>query len=89
MVSKNKFCKCWFESVKSSNIRAIGYVKEMQLLVVEFNGSSTYLYQPVPKEIYDNLMKAKSPGAYLYKWVQCDEYICCTKLPASWEMDII
>ena len=89
MVSKNKFCKCWSESVKSSNIRAIGYVKEMQLLVVEFNGPSTYLYQPVPQEIYSNLMKAESHGAYLYKWVQCDENICCTKVPASQELDII
>lgn len=46
--------------VSSSNIKAIGYDPEMQILAIQFGSGSVYHYQGVPEEIYDDLQKCQT-----------------------------
>ncbi len=50
--------------VTSSNIRAIGYDSDSQVLQVEFNDGAVYDYAAVPESDYDGLMGADSKGKY-------------------------
>lgn len=50
--------------VKSSNIEAIGYDAKPKL-IVRFKNGGTYIYEGVPADKQDELMKAKSIGGYL------------------------
>jgi hypothetical protein len=58
------------QSVTSSNIEAIGYSEEDNILEVEFHDGSVYQYLEVPKDIYDGLMSASSHGTYLNEHVK-------------------
>ena len=49
-------------SVNSSNVVAIGYRKNK--LYVDYRRGS-YVYNNVPKEVYDGLLKAESKGKYM------------------------
>jgi hypothetical protein len=51
-------------SVSSSNISAIGYDPDTQILEVEFLNGSVYEYSGVPSSEYDGLMNADSKGKY-------------------------
>ena len=50
--------------VKSSNIKAIGYDRENEKLIVEFITGKKYVYSGVPPEVHEALMGAKSIGLY-------------------------
>lgn len=50
--------------VESSNIAAVGYDPETQVLDIEFNTGDRYSYDDVPKSTYDELMRASSVGRY-------------------------
>lgn len=52
--------------VKSSNISAIGYDPDSEILEVEFSDGVVYEYRDVPKRLHLKLMKAKSPGRVLH-----------------------
>lgn len=52
--------------VSSSNIAAIGYDEDNQILEVEFNSGSVYQYSGVPSSEHDGIMNADSKGRYLY-----------------------
>lgn len=52
--------------VSSSNIAAIGYSDDSQILEVEFNDGSVYQYSGVPPSEYDGIMNADSKGKYLH-----------------------
>lgn len=52
--------------VSSSNISAIGYDADNQLLEVEFNNGSVYSYSGVPSGEYEGFMAADSKGKYLH-----------------------
>lgn len=56
--------------VNSSNILRIGYNPEHRILAIHFKGrfpepSNAYHYRAVPLDIFVDLMKADSKGAYL------------------------
>lgn len=51
-------------SVKSSNIKAVGYDPKSKTLEVEFNSGSTYQYFEVPASIYNDFMDASSLGSF-------------------------
>lgn len=57
------------EKVKviSSNVVAIGY--ENNRLFIDYK-SGSYVYENVPKEIYDGLLKADSKGKYMHQKVK-------------------
>jgi hypothetical protein len=51
--------------VNSSNVRAIGYNPDSEILEVEFNNGSVYQYGGVPEYEFDGIMNATSKGTYL------------------------
>jgi hypothetical protein len=51
--------------VTSSNIRAIGYDSDSQILEVEFNYGAVYQYVGVPQGEHEGMMNADSKGQYL------------------------
>ena len=64
-------------SVRSSNIRSVGYETSSETLEVEFTSGSVYQYFDVPENEYNGLMNARSKGKYLnqnikdhYRYVQ-------------------
>ncbi|KKM90278.1 hypothetical protein LCGC14_1240380 [marine sediment metagenome] len=53
-------------NVESSNIAAIGYDEFQAELHVQFKGRPTvYVYQDVPRNIFDDIMRSESKGAFL------------------------
>ncbi|MCL5257565.1 MAG: KTSC domain-containing protein [Chloroflexi bacterium] len=52
------------ENIESSIIRSIGYDEEKGVLEVEFRSGSVYDYDKVPRQEYDEMMKAPSHGGY-------------------------
>ena len=52
-------------SVRSSNIRSIGYEASLLTLEVEFKSGSVYQYMSVPQNEYESLMNAASIGKHL------------------------
>lgn len=53
--------------VESSNVVAIGY-KDNDLYV-DYKGGS-YVYNKVPKKVYDDLVKAESKGKFMWAEVK-------------------
>ena len=52
--------------VSSSNISAIGYDSDSEMLEVEFTNGAVYSYSGVPLGEYDSFMNADSKGKYLH-----------------------
>jgi hypothetical protein len=52
--------------VSSSNIAAIGYDEDTQILEVEFTDGSVYQYSGVPPSEHNGMMNADSKGKYLH-----------------------
>lgn len=52
-------------SVRSTNIRSVGYDAGSETLEVEFTSGSIYQYFDVPETEYEGLMSAASKGRYL------------------------
>ncbi len=55
--------------VESSMISAVAYDDAARDLLVIFNTGQTYVYSNVPREVYDNLLKADSKGSYMKDFV--------------------
>ncbi len=51
--------------VSSSNIRAIGYDPQNQVLELEFLNGGIYQYLGVPQTVYERLMVAPSKGRFV------------------------
>ena len=54
-------------TVKSSNLKAVGYDEMGGNLHVEFQTGTFYVYRQVPKELYTRLLKAPSIGSFFMK----------------------
>lgn len=52
-------------SVSSSNIRSIGYDRQLGTLEVEFTSGDIYQYFNVPDHLYRQFFQASSPGQFL------------------------
>ena len=52
--------------VSSSNISAIGYDSDSEILEVEFTNGAVYSYSGVQLGEYDGFMNADSKGKYLH-----------------------
>jgi hypothetical protein len=57
-------------SVKSSNIKSIGYDEKTKTLHVEFSSGGIYEYADVSPEKHTALMSADSIGGYLHKHIK-------------------
>jgi len=53
--------------VSSSNVAAIGYDVETEILEVEFLSGSVYEYRNVPQVVYEQLMNTSSIGSFISK----------------------
>jgi len=58
------------KNVQSSNIRSIGYDKELKILEVVFKSSAIYEYYGVPQNIYQGLTEAPSKGKFLNEQIK-------------------
>lgn len=56
--------------VSSSNISAIGYEKQSQILEISFLNGSIYQYYDFPEHLYSGLMNASSHGRYLNAYIK-------------------
>lgn len=56
--------------VDSSNIEAIGYDEDNQELHVRFLSGACYIYNGVPRQIFDDLMEAPSKGSFLNRQIK-------------------
>lgn len=54
-------------SVRSSNIRSVGFDASSSTLEVEFESGSVYQYFDVPKDVYEDFMNASSLGKFSQK----------------------
>ena len=53
------------EPVSSSNLSEIGYDDPTHTMEVCFKNGRTYQYFDVPRNVYEELRAAESPGGYL------------------------
>lgn len=60
--------------VPSSTIASVGYDARTQTLEVEFRSGAVYQYYAVPQPVYEGLMRAKSHGHYLDRYVKKGGY---------------
>ncbi len=58
------------EPVSSSNIAAIGYDSETEILEVEFTNGSIYEYRNIPIFLYEELMSASSYGSFFNREIR-------------------
>ena len=58
--------------VESSNIEAVGYDDATRSLTVKFKNGTTFRYDDVEPEHYENMISADSVGSYFHKNVRND-----------------
>ena len=58
------------ESVRSSNLRSVGYDADSATLEVEFSDRSVWQYKPVPASVYSGLMAAGSKGSFFHRTIR-------------------
>lgn len=61
--------------VKSSNVKWIDYIRDLEILVVRFKGSSVYyLYYDVPESVFEKFKVADSPGRFVHQFLHGYKY---------------
>lgn len=61
--------------VKSSNVKWIDYIRDLEILVVRFKGSSVYyLYYEVPESIFEKFKISDSPGRFVHQFLHGYKY---------------
>ena len=68
------------QRVKSKDILSVGYDERIRTLEIEFRSGGIYEYTRVPKDVYEELMKANSKGTYFAKAIKNSRYYGCTQL---------
>lgn len=58
------------QSVKSSNVKAVGYDEETKTLQVHFKSGGVYQYAGVQPEMYADLLAAESVGRFVSQVVR-------------------
>jgi hypothetical protein len=53
-------------AVSSSNVEAVGYDSENQVVYVRFLNGAVYIYKGVPEYQFENLRTSSSVGSYLH-----------------------
>ncbi|MEW6146336.1 MAG: KTSC domain-containing protein [Thermodesulfobacteriota bacterium] len=57
-------------TVVSSVINSIGYCLESRALEIEFQSGAVYRFVDVPKETFEDFLKAESKGSFFNKHVR-------------------
>jgi hypothetical protein len=55
----------WIATPESSNIAGFDYIKERQVLIIEFKNGGRYNYFDVPEIIFERMKAAPSKGQFL------------------------
>lgn len=63
------------QTVRSSNLRSVGYDTSTATLEIEFNSGGVYQYSGVPTQVYDSLVRSESLGRYFSSHIR-DVYPC-------------
>jgi hypothetical protein len=71
--------------VKSSNLKAIGYNKELKELYVLFNNNGFYKYNPVEELVYKYFIEVQSKGKYFASSIKTNKTYKCEKLTVKSE----
>lgn len=58
------------QPVESSNIKAVGYDPQSQILRVEFHGGNTYNYTGVSRQRHQAFMATASKGTYFHRHIR-------------------
>jgi len=53
------------KKVNSSMVHAIGYDPKSKTLEVAFRSGKVWVYEEVPKKVYQELLKSESIGSYM------------------------
>ncbi|HYO49773.1 MAG TPA: KTSC domain-containing protein [Chloroflexia bacterium] len=53
----------------SSMVYAVAYDRDTEELLVIFTSGKTYIYEGVPRKVYDGLMSADSKGSYMGSFI--------------------
>lgn len=61
--------------VESSAIRAVGYDAESLRMRIVFAQGNTHDYCDVPRDVFENLLSARSKGVYFNRMIK-DKYEC-------------
>lgn len=62
-------------TLKSSNVKWIDYIRDLEILVVRFKDSSAYyLYYDVPESVYIKFQKTESPGRFVHQYLRGFRY---------------
>jgi hypothetical protein len=61
------------ETVESDVIHAIGYDDDVNVLEIIFNTGQIYQYRNVPREVFEQLLRAESKGSYFQNNIR-DEF---------------
>ena len=62
-------------TVNSSNIYAVGYIKEKEELYVEFLDGSVYVYYGVEPELWRMLQIVDSKGSFLHHYIKINDTV--------------
>jgi len=55
----------WIATPESSNIAGFDYIKERQMLIVEFRNGTRYNYYDVHETVFERMKAAPSKGQFL------------------------
>lgn len=54
----------------SSSLKSAEYDSTDKILTITFNSGSSYRYRDVPKEVYQELIEAKSAGKFFQSYIK-------------------
>lgn len=62
-------------TVKSSNVKWIDYISDLEILIVRFKNSQVYyLYYDVPESVFTKFKITDSPGRFVHKYLRGYRY---------------
>jgi len=70
------------KEIKSSNLEAIGYDKELKILYIKFKSGGLYSYYPVERRTIKKMEESESRGRFFHEHVRDSKSYKVTKI---WE----
>lgn len=71
MKNKPSFASYNFHKFKESSVlHSVAWSDEQESLIVVFKSGSVWIYKEANKDIYNNFIKAASPGSYFNNFIR-------------------